>query len=509
MKNYLFILFVLPLRLFAQSSLDTTFLLPNTHLTTIAAVLVDQDTIVCVGNILNLAGTHGIHFSKYDSTGNLLSYNIIADAGLINDVGETTGFIKTSDGGYAVTSGTNIGQNVLLIKLGHNGQEQWTTEITRPDLEVIYADGLVECNNGYMVAGVGGITNGPTSAFICNTNRHGTIQWNKKYSLSGWGVGFRKIIKKNDNSFWVSGGQGNYGGGCGSTILSKGRTWIMEVDSLGTIKYEWKSAIAESEGAGAVISLVNDTEIVYSTVKIKYNVTYGDTVQLKLRKINLATNQTVWEYYQSPWNLTCFNSEWYGLEQNPVDGGWDMVGSYQSAENGWVISGVCAHTSPEGELQWVRRDTIYTSPEIYIDRNLLRCVAHLSSGSIVAGGYIRKAEPELHDEAWLIKYSIQGCVEAFDCASVGTNTALSVGQTARVYPNPFSSTLMVQLPRLSPAKPTRFILISGLGFPVSEQYLHDLVSNIYFTDLPPGFYFWQIWENDRILQQGKVVHSGN
>jgi len=235
MKIYLLILFILPLRVFAQSGLDTTFLLPGTRLTTIAAVLVEHDTIVCVGNIYNLAGANGIHFSKYDSTGNLLSYNIIADIGLINDVGEYTGFIKTSDGGYAILSGTNIGQNVLLIKLDHNGEEQWTTEITRPDLEVIYADGLVECQDGYMVAGVGDIANSTNSAFISKTNQNGTIQWSKKYILSGWDTGFRQIIKKNDNSFWVSGGQGNYGGGCGSTILSKGRAWIMEIDSLGNV----------------------------------------------------------------------------------------------------------------------------------------------------------------------------------------------------------------------------------------------------------------------------------
>ena len=282
----------------------------------------------------------------------------------------------------------------------------------------------------------------------------------------------------------------------------------MEIDSLGNVKYEWKSAIPESE-ALAIISSVNDTEIVYSTVKIKYNVTYGDTVQLKLRKINTANNQTVWQHYQTPWVLTCINSGWYDLEQNPVNGGWDMIGSSQSYENGYAISGVCAHTSPEGELQWVRRDTAYTSPEIYIDRNLLRCIAHLSSGSIVAGGFVRKAEPELHDEAWLIKYSINGCVEPLDCAPVGTHSVAPSRQIAKVYPNPFSNALKIQLSNSFPTQRTRFVLTNGLGYRVLEQYLTDLVTDIQVKDLPSGLYFWQIWNNYNMVQQGKLVSYGN
>ena len=79
----------------AQSLLDTTFLLPGTDLTSIAAIVVDDDTIVCVGNAFTAEGNYATHISKYDTLGNLLSYNFIQEQGKIIDAGETTGFVKT------------------------------------------------------------------------------------------------------------------------------------------------------------------------------------------------------------------------------------------------------------------------------------------------------------------------------------------------------------------------------------------------------------------------------
>ena len=172
----------MPFFAYAQSRLDTTFLLPGTDLTSIAAIVVDRDTIVCLGNAFTAEGNYAIHVSKYDTLGNLLSYKFVQEQGKIIDAGETSGFIKTSDGGYAAVSGTDLGLNALLIKINHELQVEWIKEITRPDMLIISAKGLVETSDGYLVAGYGGNANQAINSFICKLDNGGNIQWNKKYS---------------------------------------------------------------------------------------------------------------------------------------------------------------------------------------------------------------------------------------------------------------------------------------------------------------------------------------
>jgi len=225
--------------------------------------------------------------------------------------------------------------------------------------------------------------------------------------------------------------------------------------------------------------------------------------------MNPSNSQIAWEHFQTPMILTCANSGWYGVDRNPEDGGWDMVGSYQSYENGFVISGVCAHTNPEGELLWIRLDTNYTSPDIFIDRNQLQTVAHLSSGSIIAGGFVRKAEPVVHDEAWLIKYTIDGCVTSSDCAIVTTETPPKPNNKIEIYPNPFFNILNIHFPNVDEFESPQFIFRNALGQILTEEFLYDEVNEIEFRYSPPGIYFWGIRSKGILLQSGKIVKIDN
>lgn len=505
MRNILILFSAIPLFTCAQSRLDTTFLLPGTKLSSIAAIVVDNDTIVCLGNAFTPEGNYATHISKFDTMGNLQSYNFVQENGNIIDAGETSDFIKTSDGGYAAVSGTNLGLNALLIKFDHDLQVEWMKQITRPDMAVIFAEGLAEASDGYLVAGYGNSSNTPVSSFVCKLDKEGNIKWNKKYSAQpNWNSIINKLVKKNENSFWLNGGRSMIGTGCDAQQTSQAGPWIVEIDSLGNVLYDWKALLPDNEGAGP-LALDDDGQFVYAAVKIKFNNVWGDTLQLKLRKINPANGQTVWEYYQTPVVLTCPNSRWSGLAKNPVDGGWDMVGSYQHKTTGYVTSGVAAHTNPNGELRWFRLDTNYVSPNLTFNYNWLRCLGHLSSGSIVAGGFVRKAEPELHDEAWLIKYSMNGCVGQSDCATVSDKFPIWRTGNLNVYPNPFFNKLNVTLSDDIGKEDIEFVIVNLLGQVVRKNHLNIANSEIILGDLPNGVYFWQIWEKGVQLGTGKLV----
>lgn len=75
---------------------------------------------------------------------------------------------------------------------------------------------------------------------------------------------------------------------------------------------------------------------------------------------------------------------------------------------------------------------------------------------------------------------------------------------ARVWPNPFSSTLSVQLPALVGVSP-EFVLYDLYGRVVKTARLTDFDNQIPAQDLPSGLYVWQLRWNGEVTQTGKVV----
>ncbi|MBN8679565.1 MAG: PKD domain-containing protein [Chitinophagales bacterium] len=77
---------------------------------------------------------------------------------------------------------------------------------------------------------------------------------------------------------------------------------------------------------------------------------------------------------------------------------------------------------------------------------------------------------------------------------------------ARVWPNPFSSTLNIQLPALVGVSP-EFVLYDLYGRVVKAARLTDFDNQIPAQDLPSGLYVWQLRWNGEVTQTGKVVKN--
>jgi hypothetical protein len=118
---------------------------------------------------------------------------------------------------------------------------------------------------------------------------------------------------------------------------------------------------------------------------------------------------------------------------------------------------------------------------------------------------VRKAEPELHDEAWLIKYSVNGCVGPSDCAVVSANSPNKQPSQPEVYPNPFSNNLNISFSNEYKIENTEFIVVNVLGEVVARKQLNSTDSDMNLSALPKGVYFWQIVENNVLLGQGKLL----
>ena len=93
-----------------------------------------------------------------------------------------------------------------------------------------------------------------------------------------------------------------------------------------------------------------------------------------------------------------------------------------------------------GDSVWNYLDTAFTFAS-----NLLYDAVELPSGSIIACGYSRTTNI-LKDWAWLVKVSKDGCVDTLNCISVSSFESSNPSSKMRVYPNPTSDVIYLDLP---------------------------------------------------------------
>ncbi|MFN0034216.1 MAG: T9SS type A sorting domain-containing protein [Saprospiraceae bacterium] len=478
--------------------------------TSIHALLIDRDTIVTFGGAIDVPGHYGVQISKYDTLGNLLGFKTYFHSdGKPYVLSNSAGFIKTSDGGYLGVGDVNLGDNVVVFKFSHSGDLEWLSDIAYSNLRVIYAFDPIECNGGYMLAGLLQYLDYDVNGFICKIDFEGNLLWRKDYGVPGLMDVAPFIRKKDENSFLVSGGQNN-GAGLGFPGFWM-RSWVFEIDSTGTVLSDWKSEIAENVG-NCKAELSGDHELVLITSRLYANYPNAAKLELTARKLDTDDWHTVWQTSQTPPTMA-YLVGWYDIKQSPADGGWDLVGTFLYEPNGAVLGGLTAHLNPDGERAWIRQDTVYLSPLLNANENYLVSMGHLSSGSIVAGGYVLSTEGgDLHQEAWLLKLSPDGCIEPGDCATVPSHEPNTASGPSflnwEVFPNPATSYTLLVPDRDLQGKQGKVALYNVQGkllrefaftVPAREAIRVDL------SGLAPGMYTYQVQVEGQGLGGGKIM----
>ena len=140
-------------------------------------------------------------------------------------------------------------------------------------------------------------------------------------------------------------------------------------------------------------------------------------------------------------------------------------------------------------------------------------MAHLSSGSIVGVGQIKRSDPYPHLEGWLIKWSTNGCLEPSDCATVSTHENLSGGDNSgwknwEIYPNPASDHTWLYPPEGLFFKHVQVDILDGSG-KVAQSLSYEPSNNdaykIPVHTLTNGLYFYRIIADGAVQKSGRFV----
>ncbi|HXB13664.1 MAG TPA: ice-binding family protein [Bacteroidia bacterium] len=102
-----------------------------------------------------------------------------------------------------------------------------------------------------------------------------------------------------------------------------------------------------------------------------------------------------------------------------------------------------------------------------------------------------------------------GAVLPGDCLALGISSlnAVNSEETVTIYPNPFNSSTTIVLNGASPMDKAEFRMYNLLGQEVASTTITNQETILETSKLPSGIYFYQVVNNDKLIQSGKLISN--
>jgi len=365
--------------------------------------------------------------------------------------------IQTSDGGYAITGGTESfgagGEDVYVVKLDANGNLQWTKTIGGPESEEGVS--LIQTSDGgYAIAGLTqSFGAGEDDVYVVKLDANGNLQWTKTIGGKKEDGGF-SLIQTSDGGYAIAGYTFSFGAG-------EADVYVVKLDANG--KLQWTktiggpgneigfSLIQTSDGgyvlAGTTESFgVGGSDVYIVKLDANGNLQWTKTIGRPGNEIGFCLIQTSDSGYVIAGSTTSFgiggvdvyvvklnangNLQWtttIGGKEEDVgvsliqtsDGGYAIAGSTKSFGAGeWDVYVVKLNAN--GKPQWTK--TIGTKNEKFIKSSIIQT----SDGSYVFAGTTRSFGAGDYD-VYVVKLDKNGdaCCAVSQTSQVGTGGTLS------------------------------------------------------------------------------------
>lgn len=377
----------------------------------------------------------GILFTQMDTNGHILNHSVFFDSlgdDYVGPIGSR--MIRLADNsGFALVSSLLKRSNGILMLLNSNGSKNKVCEFKDDESLIDYYKEVLELDDGFIICGTKINQDSRPGAFVMKTDRLGNKIWEKKFFNSQRRWYFNSIYLIDDNTLVL---------GISSTppintpiSQLNAQTVILAIDSLGAQKWIWESPISLNEGSAIAIQKTNQGNWIYLSGRMELFPQQGYwTVQPKIivrdSNFNLVFEKIV-GYNSSA------NNYFADLLMTP-DNNWITVGSMlvpstPNTQSGWVYK-----FSNSGDSIWNRYDTVFYNSNSSSFHYPSGSVVLPSGSTIVCGQVDNYTTFESKSWAWLIKVDNDGCVDTFNCATVGTKIP-NMEAELMIYPSPTSS----------------------------------------------------------------------
>lgn len=462
----------------------------------------DDGYLVCAsGYATEYDGWWAIKLLRTDLNGNELWRKVYGQVGQNYSGGLYGGMVKVPSGGFvlaaSIGSATQTSAKGILYRFDENGDTLWTKTFQKGYKEQLYQ---VKCtpDGGYALFGISFKQSplNPNSEspgyYLVKTDSMGDIEWDTVYG----GFGYGTIFDLTDDNGYVLGGYGGVNGNYNARI--------MKVDTYGGILWQKMHFAGNSEPCYAYTSAASDGGFYiwgcYDTVSSPtdfYLTPY-------LAKTDSIGNLLWTNFYFSPNNRATAVYQVKEFSNGRIMLAGERGVPIEPIGGGWIV-----YMEHNGSTIWEKVHYSNNDTAIGLGPNLIYDFQALTDGGfILTGDGFTDIDPgpnfNNNQDIWLLKLDSLGNYYAppdTTCPPPCDTVGITEPQTlqAKLYPNPTTGTLTVELPN---GQSGNLELYNLLGQSVFNATINGTAT--LQMDLPKGVYIYRIAQ-DGLEKMGRLV----
>ncbi len=343
-------------------------------------------------------------------------------------------------------------------------------------------------------------TNFRNDWYLTKTDFNGNEIWTKYYGEPNLNEFLGNFIQLDNNQFVLVGSKGFYYPPYDASDYIS--SWIVGIDSLGEILWEWQSEQNVESTISDILALPNgDWLYLTATIEILGTLTFGNRNKVVRRDSDF---NLIWEKVLSPTSTN--QNAGRAIELGPdgnyvIASTWAMPETFVPGNGGHAWLPAClTKLSPEGDSIWSRCDTVPLPGNLPTWDHRYGGMVILPSGSTIAVGHFNQNTNPGKTWAWVVKVDKDGCLEEL-CVTTGVDD-FEKKAPMRVFPNPVSEVLYMESQAAG-----LWVLYDVWGREVKrlEMAQPDFEYEVNVLDLAPGLYYYNLSKGGVVLGSGNIV----
>jgi len=421
----------------------------------------------------------GLGFDRYQSKLNIL----IIKLGLNGDTlwtkhyGDTIydyyhglrNCLKSNNYGYSIAGSRHDTTNIssMLMKFDSNFDTLWTQYYFNNTNFTVFYNHIQTEDKGFALVGVTDESDPDGDVLLVKTDSLGNMQWYKKYGTPAYDFGI-SIIRTYDEGYLIGGfSEGNGDGGEG---------YLIKTDSLGNL--EWTQYYGNPLYAdGSIYSILKtiDNKYIFSLSTYAVDPVSQTVSYYKYSLIKLDTNfSIIWQKN-------------YGIPSI-----YTGMGSISEASNGDILGTISNNNliglyrfSADGDSIWKR----YYSPPSSTTKNILYTVQQTKDNGFIMAGVVYNNAPQ---QIWVVKVDSCGCDTAgCNCNNNFISKTNDINELL-LYPNPANNKLFININNEKKIKTNRLQIFDLYGREIKNLKITGNKYCLNISGLNKGMYLIKI-----------------
>ncbi len=437
---------------------------------------------------------YGIHLINTDRRGNVLWVKSLGENGKFYLIGRSKAFQKADDGFIGCgTIQDSLGYNSFLVRYNDQGDTLWLRQYGGNYDSGLY--GCLELPNGNVVAAGYTQNMGDTlnDFHLVSTDSLGNIEWESKYGSPYWDVA--TSLDRTPYKGFVIGG-GTFGAGAGSLdnlLVKTDSSGTLEwYKTFGTSKEDCGLEVRTSRYGGYYVWGCMDTLKPSASGTTPYVAKLDSIGNVIWRKFfTKVTEHSIWDFEELPSGNIVFLGIKHTYDFGP--------------EEGWIVK-----MDSDGNILWERMYKYLEHPTSDHITSWFRGFRPTSDGGFIITGMCSVGWNDVDttdQDIWLLKLDSMGCLvpgcdTLVPCPEPCDTTGISETATlqAKLYPNPTTGTLTIELPG---GQGGSIALYNLLGQGIYSAPIAGGQTTL-ALNLPPGLYLYRIGSGNQATN-GKLL----